>query len=163
MLYTAYYDAPIGKFLLAERNGRLIGLWMEGQKYYPELTENEWKETPVLKQTADWLDRYFRGEHPIIDELPLAPEGSEFRQQVWKILCEIPCGQTTTYGQIARQLALRQGKQTMSAQAVGGAVGHNPISVIIPCHRVVGSDGSLTGYAGGTERKQWLLEFEQKR
>ena len=107
-----------------------------------------------------WLDRYFAGENPQISELPLAPSGSDFRQMVWKILCDIPSGQTTTYGEIAKKIAARTGRSTMSAQAVGGAVGHNPISIIIPCHRVVGTNGSLTGYAGGIDKKIALLELE---
>ena len=106
------------------------------------------------------LDRYFAGEKPEISELPLAPIGGEFRQAVWKILCEIPYGQVTTYGEIAKKIAAQRNRKTMSAQAVGGAVGHNPISIIIPCHRVVGSNGSLTGYAGGIDLKIKLLEHE---
>lgn len=162
MICAVYYDSPIARFLLAEQEGNLIGLWMMGQKYYPKLDNLIWQDTPVLKQTARWLDRYFSGQQPDIGELPLAPEGSAFRQDVWKILCRIPYGKTTTYGEIAKELARERGLDGMSAQAVGGAVGHNPISVIIPCHRVVGSDGSMTGYAGGVERKRWLLEYEQK-
>lgn len=162
MIYTLYYDSPIGRLLLAERDGSLIGLWMEGQKYFPELSGDCRQPTPVLQKAVQWLDRYFRGEKPQIRELPLAPEGSSFRREVWDILCTIPYGQTTTYGRIAAELSRRRGTAAMSAQAVGGAVGHNPISIIIPCHRVVGTDGSLTGYAGGLEQKKWLLDFEQK-
>ena len=114
----------------------------------------------IFKRTKKWLDRYFNGEKPQISELPLSPKGSEFRQCVWKILCEIPYGETCTYKEIADIIAKEQGVDKMSAQAVGGAVGHNPISIIIPCHRVVGSDGSLTGYAGGIETKIKLLKLE---
>ncbi|MCI9156887.1 MAG: methylated-DNA--[protein]-cysteine S-methyltransferase, partial [Lawsonibacter sp.] len=107
-----------------------------------------------------WLDRYFAGERPAISELPLAPIGSEFRKEVWQVLCEIPYGETTTYGEISQKIAARRGLERMSAQAVGGAVGHNPISIIVPCHRVVGSNGSLTGYAGGLQKKIKLLTHE---
>ena len=121
--------------------------------------ETEEKETPVLKETREWLDLYFAGKEPGF--LPkLAPEGSEFRKMVWEILLKIPYGKTMTYGEIGDEVAKRTGKRTMSAQAVGGAVGHNPISVLIPCHRVVGTNGSLTGYAGGIERKVALLKLE---
>lgn len=160
-MYIMKYDSPIGSFTLAEKNGFLVGLWMEGQKYYPDLSQAEECPTPVLRQAAGWLDRYFTGMRPSPSELPLAPEGSEFRKAVWTILCSIPYGQTVTYGAIAAALARQRGIHTMSAQAVGGAVGHNPISVIIPCHRVLGSSGQLTGYAGGTARKQWLLNWER--
>lgn len=117
---------------------------------------------PILLQTIQWLDRYFAGERPSPGELSLAPMGSPFRQAVWKHLCQIPYGETTTYGAIARAMAAEMGRSSMSAQAVGGAVGHNPISIIIPCHRVLGSDSGLTGYAGGLKVKQWLLELESK-
>lgn len=113
-----------------------------------------------LKNTVEWLERYFNGEQPEIAELVLAPQGSEFRQIVWKNLCEIPYGKVVTYGELAKKVAVQMGRERMSAQAVGGAVGHNPISVIIPCHRVIGADGSLTGYAGGIEKKRMLLELE---
>ena len=115
---------------------------------------------PVFGLAKKWLDAYFAGEKPAISELPLAPNGGEFRQAVWDILCEIPYGQCTTYGAIAQKMAARMGKKTMSSQAVGGAVGHNPISIIIPCHRVVGANGSLTGYAGGIDKKIKLLQHE---
>lgn len=118
------------------------------------------KAAVVLRRAAQWLDRYFAGDKPMIAELPLAPAGSEFRQHVWQILCEIPYGSVITYGEIAKRMAGRMGRETMSAQAVGGAVAHNPISIIIPCHRVVGAGGSLTGYAGGIDRKMQLLELE---
>ena len=114
----------------------------------------------MLAQTRDWLDRYFAGQKPSPTELALAPEGSDFRRAVWDILCEIPYGQTRSYRDISRELAVKLGREHMSAQAVGGAVGHNPIGIIIPCHRVLGSDGSLTGYAGGLEKKRWLLRHE---
>ena len=163
MIYTSRYDSPIGMLLLAERDGKLIGVWMEGQKYLcnslREQTQ-DFENSPTLRQTKQWLDRYFAGGRPAIHELPLAPVGSDFRKAVWKILCEIPYGETTTYGEISQKLAARRGLACMSAQAVGGAVGHNPVSIIVPCHRVVGSNGSLTGYAGGLQKKIWLLTHE---
>lgn len=161
MTYTTHYASPLGDLLLAERDGAIIGLLIEGQRYFFNPTEEcEERETPLLLLTKSWLDRYFSGEKPHIDELPLSPAGSDFQRAVWDILREIPYGEVTTYGEIAKKIALSMGKPKMSAQAVGGAVGRNPISIIIPCHRVVGADGSLTGYAGGVDKKRWLLEFE---
>ena len=164
VLEASYYHSPLGKLLLVAKDGSLSGLWMEGQKYYlsgyrGEIPQN--RESPVLQRTSVWLDRYFRGECPDPGELPLAPVGSEFRQEVWKLLREIPYGKTTTYREIAEKIAEKRGLEHMSAQAVGGAVGHNPISIIIPCHRVVGTDGGLTGYAGGIHKKRWLLLHER--
>ena len=159
----SYYDAPIGKLLLAASWDALTGLWTEGQKYYPyELPKTAVQNdaNPILMQARGWLDRYFAGAKPEISELKLSPAGTAFQQQVWRILCRIPYGQVTTYGAIAKELAAEKGLASMSAQAVGGAVGRNPISIIIPCHRVVGADGSLTGYAGGLERKKLLLTLE---
>ena len=166
MIYTQKYHSPIGELLIAEKDNALIGLWIEGQKYFlSTLKENMIpnENSYVLKQTYKWLDRYFAGDKPSPSALPLAPTGSEFRQLVWEILCEIPYGETTTYGAIAKQVATLRGVKQMSAQAVGGAVGHNPISLIIPCHRVVGSDGTLTGYAGGIDKKIWLLNHERNK
>ena len=163
MLYSTNYSSPLGKIMLAGNGNSLIGLWMEGQKYYGgTLTEKVAgkDDLPVFSDAKGWLDRYFAGEKPAISELSLAPIGGEFRQAVWNILCEIPYGEITTYGEIAKIVAARTNKGHMSGQAVGGAVGHNPISIIIPCHRVVGSNGSLTGYAGGIDRKMKLLEHE---
>ena len=163
MVYTSHYDSPIGTLLLAERDGKLAGVWMEGQKYFlGSLREEtqEWESSPVLRQASLWLDRYFAGKRPAISELPLTPIGSEFRKEVWQVLCEIPYGETTTYGEISQKIAARRRLERMSAQAVGGAVGHNPISIIVPCHRVVGSNGSLTGYAGGLQKKIRLLTHE---
>lgn len=157
------YESPLGTLHLAADEKGLCGLWMEGQKYFAAgLTGNETQnpQNPALRLACDWLDAYFAGKRPDVSALPLAPRGSEFRQQVWKLLCEIPYGEVTTYGELAKRLAAMQGRETMSAQAVGGAVGHNPISVIVPCHRVVGADGSLTGYAGGIQKKLWLLRHE---
>ena len=114
----------------------------------------------VFQDTKIWFDKYFKNQRPEISQLPLAPIGNSFRQAVWKILCDIPYGEVTTYGEIAKKIAKQIGKEKMSAQAVGGAVGHNPISIIIPCHRVVGSNGSLTGYAGGISTKIKLLKHE---
>lgn len=163
MIYTTYYDSPLGKILLASKDDKLIGLWIERQKYYlgklnEEIQEND--EVKILKKTKNWLDRYFNGENPEIKDLDLAPIGSEFRQRVWKILCEIPYGKVITYGDISKRIEKEMNKKMMSAQAVGGAVGHNPISIIIPCHRVIGKDGNLTGYAGGIDKKIKLLELE---
>lgn len=162
MIYTAHVDSPVGKLLLAERNGGLIGLWIAGQKYDGDALRGETaeQETPLLARTRVWLDRYFAGERPDSAELPLSPEGGAFRREVWQILCGIPYGETMTYGGIAKIMAARLGREKMSAQAVGGAVGHNPISIIIPCHRVVGADGSLTGYAAGIAVKKQLLAHE---
>ena len=165
MYYTADYNTPIGKLILAadDRGEALTGAWFEGQKYFGGTSGHELVEgcsLAVLDDARSWLDRYFSGEKPSPDELPLAPCGSRFRQEVWRLLCEIPYGQVTTYGKLAAAAARRVGKEKMSAQAIGGAVGHNPISIIIPCHRVIGTDGSLTGYAGGIELKKWLLIHE---
>jgi O-6-methylguanine DNA methyltransferase len=149
--------------MLASDGESLTGLWLEGQKYFAAtVTEKmtEKADLPVFAAAENWLDRYFSGKKPAAAELPLAPGGGEFRRTVWSILCQIPYGEVITYGEIAREMAGRMKKERMSSQAVGGAVGHNPISVIIPCHRVVGANGSLTGYAGGVEKKLWLLEHE---
>lgn len=163
MLYTMEYKSPIGNLILAAENQALVGLWIEGQKYFPDLSGAETEraeDCPVLNETKRWLDRYFKGERPSAEELKLNPRGSSFRREIWRLLCQIPYGEVTTYGALARQAADLLGRDSMSAQAVGGAVGHNPISVIIPCHRVLGADGSLTGYAGGISKKSWLLEHE---
>lgn len=162
MTYTQHYDSPLGGILLAADDVGLTGLWFDGQKYFARGLSNERiaQETPVLAEAKRWLDIYFTGKAPDFTP-PLHPIGSAFRRSVWEILLQIPYGQTTTYGEIARQLAKKQGLDRMSAQAVGGAVGHNEISIIIPCHRVVGADGSLTGYAGGIGKKEKLLELER--
>ena len=162
MTYTQHYDSPLGGILLAADDVGLTGLWFDGQKYFARGLSNERIEqkTSVLAEAKRWLDIYFTGKAPDFTP-PLHPIGSAFRRSVWEILLQIPYGQTTTYGEIARQLAKKQGLDRMSAQAVGGAVGHNEISIIIPCHRVVGADGSLTGYAGGIGKKETLLELER--
>ena len=164
MIYTSTYTSPIGDILLASQNNELIGLWFKGQKYYMNYLKEEIEEKndeETLMKAKNWLDRYFKGEKPSIKELSLNPDGSEFRKKVWQILCEIPYGQTLTYKEIALKLAKENGLNSMSAQAVGSAVGHNPISIIIPCHRVIGSNGKLTGYAGGLDKKEYLLKLEQ--
>ncbi|QNM04421.1 methylated-DNA--[protein]-cysteine S-methyltransferase [Qiania dongpingensis] len=164
MYYSTTYPSPVGVITLACDNdgSHLAGLWIEGQKYHGGAIQamEEGDGMPVFESAKRWLDRYFAGEEPVISELPLAPVGSEFRQVVWNILCEIPYGEVVSYGEIARKTAEKMGKKRMSGQAVGGAVGHNPISIIIPCHRVVGSNGSLTGYAGGIQTKIKLLQLE---
>ena len=162
MTYTQHYDSPLGGILLAADDVGLTGLWFDGQKYFARGLSNERieQETSVLAEAKRWLDIYFTGKEPDFTP-PLHPIGSAFRRSVWEILLQIPYGQTTTYGEIARQLAKKQGLERMSAQAVGGAVGHNEISIIIPCHRVVGTSGSLTGYAGGIGKKEKLLELER--
>lgn len=164
MIYTATYKSPIGNLLIASKDNKLVGLWMENQKYYLSNFKEEIVETKnleILVKTKKWLIRYFNGENPDINELELNPIGSEFRKSVWEILKKIPYGEVTTYNDIAKELAKQKGIEKMSAQAVGGAVGHNPISIIIPCHRVVGTNGSLTGYAGGIKKKLYLLEHEK--
>ena len=163
MYYKTTYTSPVGLITLACDGDNIIGLWNEGQKYHGSNISAEMiikDDLPVFEATKKWLDRYFAGKNPAISELPLAPIGGEFRQIVWNILCQIPYGEVMTYGHIAKMVAAKRNKETMSSQAVGGAVGHNPISIIIPCHRVVGTNGSLTGYAGGVNMKVKLLELE---
>lgn len=161
MTFIQHYASPLGGILLAANDIGLTGLWFDGQKYYADNlpAEHIERETPILTDAKRWLDVYFTGNEPDFKP-PLHPVGSAFRQKVWKLLLQIPYGQTVTYGELARQLAEKQSAEHMSAQAVGGAVGHNPISLIIPCHRVVGTSGSLTGYAGGIDKKIMLLELE---
>lgn len=155
------YDSPLGGICLAADALGLTGLWFDGEKYLgSNLPANPVRqETEILTESKRWLDVYFSGREP--DFLPpLHPIGSPFRRAVWDLLLQIPYGQTTTYGALACQLAAQQGRAAMSAQAVGGAVGHNEISILIPCHRVVGTNGSLTGYAGGVDKKERLLTLE---
>lgn len=156
------YESSVGMLTVYAEGGSIVGILSDGCKY--PLADGEsavhTSEDPTLKLAADWLDRYFRGEKPESKELPLAPQGNDFRRTVWELLCEIPYGECVTYGELAREYCRRTGKSRMSAQAIGGAVGHNPIVIVIPCHRVIGADGSLTGYAGGLEVKRGLLELE---
>lgn len=165
MNYLYKTNSPIGLLTLGSDGENLTGLWIEGQKYYCAALKTgkneicETKNLPVFTKAEKWLKNYFAGNNPAVD-FPLAPSGSAFRKEVWDILCKIPYGKTVTYGGIAKLIAKKHGKINFSAQAVGGAVGHNPISIIIPCHRVVGSNGSLTGYAGGIKIKAQLLELE---
>lgn len=159
--YICKYMSPIGLITLASNGTAVTGAWFEGQKYYASTLKGayEEKEVPVLRRAKLWLDAYFAGVQPR-EEVPLAFEGcSPFRKKVYEILLGIPLGSTTTYGEIARRIEAESGAKT-SARAVGGAVGHNPVSIIVPCHRVLGKDGSLTGYAGGIERKIALLRLE---
>ncbi len=163
MYYSTHYQSPVGDMLLASDENNIIGLWMGQQKHLgstmpQDMTEKD--DIPIIQEGIAWLNDYFTGKKPSLSRLPLAPIGGEFKQQVWKVLREIPYGELTTYGNIAKEVAKRMGKDRMSAQAVGGAVGHNPISIIIPCHRVVGTNGSLTGYGGGIDKKIKLLQHE---
>lgn len=161
MEYTAHYDSPLGGITIASDGKALIGLWFDGQKYYADALDAEYEDTelPIFEQTRKWLDIYFSGKDPGFHP-PVRMKTTEFRKTVWEIMLSIPYGQTMTYGEIAGITAERRGIERMSAQAVGGAVGHNSISLVIPCHRVVGTDGSLTGYAGGITKKVRLLEME---
>ena len=161
MDYINHDSSPLGELILASDGETLTGLWFAGQKYDGSTLapEHEEKDLPVFDETRRWLDAYFTGKDPGFTP-PLRLRGTDFRKAVWKVLLTIPYGKTTTYGEIAAQIARETGG-SVSARAVGGAVGHNPISLIVPCHRVVGVNGSLTGYAGGVERKEKLLEMEQ--
>lgn len=161
MQYISHYHSPIGNILLAADHVGITGLWFEDQKYYAYNLESECeeKELSFFEQTKCWLDIYFSGKKPDFMP-PLHLIGTPYRLEVWEILKQIPYGKTTTYGEIAKQIAGTKGISRMSAQAVGGAVGHNPISIIVPCHRVVGTNGSLTGYAGGIDKKIELLSLE---
>lgn len=162
MVYTCKYKSLIGDILLAADEIGLTGLWFGGQKYFANTLLEDYvpQETKILTEAKKWLDVYFSGEEPNFTP-PLHPNGSTFRKAVWQILLDIPYGQTITYGEIARRIAVMKNTSQMSAQAVGGAVGHNEISIIIPCHRVVGTNGSLTGYAGGIDKKISLLKLER--
>ena len=163
MTYIYEYTSPLGSITLASSGESLTGLWFNGQKHFPHklISESIESELPIFKQTVKRLDIYFSGNIP--DFTPsIYLNTTPFRKAVYDILLTIPYGQTMTYGEIARILAEQKGVERMSAQAVGGAVGHNPISIIIPCHRVVGADGSLTGYAGGLDRKTELLKLEKQ-
>ena len=162
MQYITHYQSPVGGILLAADETGLTGLWFDGQKYYADRLdpEHEEKDTPVLAQTKEWLTVYFSGREPLFSP-PIHMLGTPFQLSVWKLLQKIPYGKTVTYGDIAKEIAKQKGLPRISAQAVGGAVGHNKISVIIPCHRVVGTNGSLTGYAGGIEKKVKLLTLEK--
>ncbi len=161
MFYTGHYDSPIGGITIASDGRALTGLRFDGQKYFADTLIGDYqdKDVPVIKETFLWLDDYFSGICPQgCPELHM--QGTPFRLRVWQSLQRVPYGRVITYNDIAREIALERGIKSMSAQAVGGAVGHNPISIIVPCHRVIGSDGSLTGYAGGIERKTALLRLE---
>ncbi len=161
MQYIGGYSSPLGGILMAAEDGGLTGLWFEGQKYFARTLDPDHAERPhpVLEETRRWLDLYFSGREPDFTP-PLRPTGTRFQTEVWALLRAIPYGEVITYGQLARRLAERRGLSGMSARAVGGAVGRNPVSILVPCHRVVGSGGGLTGYAGGVERKRRLLRLE---
>ena len=162
MIYTYHYTSPLGSITLASDGKSLTGLWFDEQKYFPHklISESIETELPIFKQTVKWLDIYFSGRIPDFTP-PISLNTTPFRKAVYDILLTIPYGQTMTYGEIANIIAEQNGLERMSAQAVGCAVGRNPISIIIPCHRVVGADGSLTGYAGGLDRKIELLKLEK--
>ena len=161
MQYTTTYQSPLGEILLAADEIGLTGLWFDGEKYYAwNLDENhEEKEVPVFQEAKRWLDIYFSGREPDFMP-PMHMLGTAFQKEVWEILRTIPYGETTTYGGIAAKIAKKRGLTRMSAQAVGNAVGRNELSILIPCHRVVGTNGSLTGYAGGIDKKADLLKLE---
>ena len=161
MYYLNIYDSPLGPLLLYSDGKSLTDLWLEKRPHFPEEIRNrpvQQQDLPIFHDVRNWLDCYFSGDRPTPDELPLKPEGTDFQLAVWHRLCQIPYGETTTYGTLARQFSPPGGR--MSPQAIGGAVGRNPISIIIPCHRVVGADGSLVGYGGGVNNKRWLLLHE---
>ena len=154
MYYSTDYTSPIGKMLIASDGEAICGAWFYGQKHFPSTDFIVNDDLAIFNKATGWLDDYFKGKNPQVD-FKIKAHGSQFRQKVWKILSEIPYGETMTYGEIASRIS-----PTMSPQAVGGAVGHNPISIMVPCHRVLGSNGKLTGYAGGIDRKIALLRME---
>lgn len=161
--YKTTTDSPIGKITLGSDGKNLVGLWIDGQRFFEEPVPKKMLVNDDLNIFAcikEWLSRYFDGKKPPISELPLSPIGSEFQKTVWKMLTEIPYGNTITYGELAQKIAKNRGIKSMSAQAVGGAVGRNPISIIIPCHRVIGANGNLTGFSGGIAKKLLLLQHE---
>lgn len=160
MEYYTYYLSPLGKLLITADETCLTGIWFQDRKAPP--TYGVFREMhPVFLQAHKWLDAYFAGEPCDTQALPLNPKGTQFQMLVWRLLLDIPWGESSTYGQLAKQAAEILGKKHMSPQAVGNAVGKNPISIVIPCHRVLGSGGRLTGYAGGLDRKRFLLDLER--
>ena len=163
--YKSEYKSPLGNITVCcDEDEKIVGLFFKNQKYFADNIDGKITENNNLKifvTVKSWLDKYFAGKKPNIKEIPIKFIGNDFRKSVWKILYKIPYGKTLTYGDIAKQIAKQQGVSKMSAQAIGGAVGHNPISIIVPCHRVVGKNGKLTGYAAGLNKKKKLLELEQ--
>lgn len=158
-MFYSEYDSPVGRLSAVCSECAVLGVWIEGQKYFLSkynAAACTRRDNDIMHLCFDWLDAYFAGKRPAITSVPLDARGSDFQKLVWEKLIQIPYGETTTYGAIAKSISPK-----MSAQAVGGAVGHNPVSIIIPCHRVVGADGSLTGYAGGVDIKRKLLMFEK--
>lgn len=162
MIYSCTLETPLGSLLAAAEDHALIGLWFTSQKHYPKDIKS-WINKPdhlLFIELKNWLEKYFKGEDSEI-KFQMAPKGTDFQKTVWKFLLEIPLGKTTTYGNIAKKVAAEMGRASMSAQAVGGAVGRNPISILIPCHRVIGADKNLTGYDGGLDKKEILLNIEK--
>lgn len=162
MIYTCTIETPLGLLLAAVEEDVLIGLWFTSQKHYPKNIET-WvskPDHPLFYELKNWFVTYFKGEKSEV-KFPMKPKGTDFQKTVWKFLLEIPFGQTTTYGTIAKKVATAMGRESMSAQAVGGAIGRNPISILIPCHRVIGADKNLTGYDGGLDKKEILLNIEK--
>lgn len=163
-MFIHYTDSPLGKICMASDGESITGLWVEGQKYYARTLseqdmQNTGKRLEIFRESEEWLSVYFQGKEPGF--MPcLSLKGTLFQMEVWELLLQIPYGENVTYGELAGKVAALRGISSMSAQAVGGAVGRNPISILVPCHRVIGADGSLTGYAGGTEKKRYLLQLE---
>lgn len=162
MHYISKYNSPFGEITIASDGDNVIGIWFDRQKYFAATLDENYseKELPIFYHVKKWLDAYFNGEKPKMT-LPIKLEGSQFQLVVWQILLSIPYGQTMTYGEVAMRVSEKLGMASMSAQAVGNAVGHNPICIVVPCHRVVGVGGKMVGYAGGIERKIGLLKLEQ--
>ncbi len=162
-MYKSKLNSPLGILTLTSDGEQLTGLFIENQKYFLSGMTNliQKDNLEIFNKTKNWLERYFKGENPSINELKLSPSGTEFQKVVWKYLLTVPYGKTITYKELGKIVAKKIGKNSMSAQAIGTAVGHNPISIIIPCHRVIGTDETLTGYAGGIEKKAYLLKLEK--
>lgn len=162
MIFCSYYQSCCGKMLIAATEQAVCGIWFENQKHYAYKANKNMQKNdnlPIFIKTKKWLDDYFAGKNPDAKEIPVVLHGSDFQQKVWSILQTIEYGKTMTYGQISKLIERQSGKK-MSAQAVGGAVGHNPVSIIVPCHRVLGANKNLTGYAAGLDIKTKLLKIE---
>ena len=164
MDYTYHYTSPIGGITMASNGESLTGLWFDGQKYFASTLSQRHveKQLPIFDRTCEWLDLYFSGKSPDFIP-PVFMYVSNFRRDVYEILMTIPFGETMTYKEVADLIAKKHRIISMSAQAVGGAIAHNPISLVIPCHRVIGTNGKLTGYAGGLDKKEWLLNMEKRK